>query len=88
MLEDSNNKYRKRFDEFLEGLRTTLNPSIDEDDAIEMLAQHLVTRPVFDAIFEGYEFTKHNPVSVSMQKMLDILDEQNVGKEAESLGSV
>jgi predicted helicase len=53
-----------------------------------MLAQHLVTRPVFDAIFEGYEFTKHNPVSVSMQKMLDILDEQNVGKEAESLGSV
>ena len=28
-----------------------------------MLAQHLITRPVFDALFANYPFTKQNPVS-------------------------
>ena len=32
-----------------------------------MLAQHLITRPVFDALFEGYDFAEHNPVSQVMQ---------------------
>jgi predicted helicase len=36
-----------------------------------MLAQHMVTKPVFDALFANYEFTKLNPVSKAMQKMLD-----------------
>ena len=73
LLKSSDAKYRDRFDKFLQGLRKTLNPSISEDDAIEMLAQHLITKPVFDALFEGYEFTKQNPVSKTMQKMLDLL---------------
>ena len=30
-----------------------INPSISEDDAIEMLSQHLITRPVFD--LAGFE---------------------------------
>ncbi len=85
LLESADSKYRKRFDAFLNGLRKTLNPSISEDDAIEMLAQHLITKPVFDALFEGYEFTKQNPVSKTMQKMLDALEEQSLEKETESL---
>ena len=85
LLKSSDARYRNQFDKFLNGLRKTLNPSISEDDAIEMLSQHLITKPVFDALFEGYEFTKHNPVSKTMQKMLDILDEQSLGKERESL---
>jgi predicted helicase len=85
LLKSSDAKYRKRFDQFLQGLRKTLNPSISEDDAIEMLAQHLITKPVFDALFEGYEFTKQNPVSKTMQKMLDLLEEQNLATETETL---
>lgn len=50
-----------------------------------MLAQHLITKPVFDALFEGYEFTKANPVSISMQKILDILEGQALEKETETL---
>ena len=50
-----------------------------------MLAQHLITRPVFDALFEGYEFTDHNPVSLMMQRMLDALDEQGLDAETETL---
>jgi len=85
LLESSNENYRKKFDAFLRGLRKTLNPSISEDDAIEMLSQHLITKPVFDALFEGYEFTKHNPVSKTMQKMLDLLEEQSLEKETATL---
>jgi predicted helicase len=61
LLDSADRNYRDRFDEFLGGLRAMLNPAISEDDAIEMLAQHLVTKPVFDALFEGYNFTEKNP---------------------------
>lgn len=76
---------REAFERFLAEIRDDLNESISEADAIEMLAQHLITRPVFEALFEGYSFTKNNPVSVAMESVLDILHEQNLGKEAESL---
>ncbi|BCH63691.1 DNA damage-inducible protein [Agrobacterium vitis] len=76
---------RKAFAEFLEELRDDLNDSITEDEAIEMLAQHLITRPVFDALFESHNFTKENPVSRAMQRVLDVLDEHNLEKESESL---
>ena len=76
---------RKAFDNFLAGLHENLNPSITEDAAIEMLAQHLITKPVFDALFEGYEFTRVNPVSIAMQKVLDVMERQALEKETESL---
>lgn len=85
LLDGSDNAHRKAFEEFLKGLRTNLNPAVSEDDAIEMLAQHLITKPVFDALFEGYAFTQHNPVSQSMQAMLDLLETQALDKEQQSL---
>ena len=85
LLADANPKPRKAFDAFLKGLRENINPSVSEEIAIEMLAQHLITKPVFDALFEGYEFTKSNPVSMSMQKILDILEGQALDKETETL---
>lgn len=85
LLEGANPAHKKAFAEFLAGLRLNLNPTISEVDAVEMLAQHLITKPVFDALFEGYAFTEKNPVSLSMQKMLDVLEEQAIGKETETL---
>ncbi|MFH5803947.1 DEAD/DEAH box helicase [Alienimonas sp. DA493] len=85
LLEDENAKHAVAFAEFLEGLRRNLNPAVSADEAIEMLAQHLITRPVFDALFSHYDFAKHNPVSQSMQRMLDLLDAERVDKEAETL---
>ena len=54
---------RATFEQFLAGIRNNLNDGITEDDAISMLSQHLVSRPVFDALFEDYAFTALNPVS-------------------------
>lgn len=74
-----------KFDEFLQGLRRSLNPSIDKNDAIEMLAEHLITKPVFDALFDNYSFLKSNPVSRIMQNMLDVLHDNALEKEQETL---
>ncbi|WUH95879.1 DEAD/DEAH box helicase [Streptomyces sp. NBC_00433] len=75
------------FEEFIQELRANINPGISETDAIDMLAQHLVTKPVFDALFSDYAFSNHNPVSQAMQRMLDILDDQAIGEEAKKLDS-
>lgn len=74
-----------KFKEFLNALQQNLNSSIKTADAIEMLAQHMITRPVFEALFEDYEFVKNNPVSCIMQDMLAILDEKALDKEQEML---
>ncbi|WP_375379337.1 type ISP restriction/modification enzyme [Aphanizomenon flos-aquae] len=49
------------------------------------MSQHLITKPIFDALFEGYEFTKYNPVSQTMQRMLDVLEGQSLQKEVKTL---
>ncbi len=85
LLDDPKSKHAKAFAEFLTGLQHNLNPAVSKEDAIEMLAQHLITGPVFNALFGNYQFTQHNPVSQAMGKMLQLLDEQAIGKEAETL---
>lgn len=77
---------RAAFDKFLLGLQKNINPSIDEAQAIEMLAQHIITQPIFDALFEGYSFVKSNAVSQAMQGMIDALEEgSNLAEQDETL---
>lgn len=85
MLEHPTDEQRDAFDTFIDGLRRNLNPSIDREQAVEMLAQHVITKPVFDALFEGYAFTEHNPVSQSMQGILDVLKGQALEKDLDAL---
>lgn len=79
-------KHRKEFDKFLKGVRKNINPSISEDSVVQMLAQHLITQPVFEALFENYSFVANNPVSKSLQRMIDLLEKQAFDKDAEILG--
>jgi predicted helicase len=77
---------RIAFDKFLSGLQKNINPSINEEQAIEMLAQHIITQPIFDALFDGYSFVKSNAVSVAMQGMIDSLEEgSNLAEQDETL---
>jgi predicted helicase len=78
-------EHKNAFDEFVKGLQENLNPSVDEGQAIEMLAQHMITRPVFDALFKDYKFVDNNAVSRSMQKMLDLLENEAMDKDTEVL---
>ena len=76
-------KHRDAFNKFLSGLHKNLNPAVTADDAIEMLAQHIITKPVFEALFENYSFVKNNPVSIAMQSMIDVLHEEIPEREAD-----
>lgn len=78
-------KYKKKFNNYLKGLQKNLNPSIDRGQAIEMLAQHMITQPIFDALFKEYNFVENNAVSRSMQSMIDLLKEEAFEKDTEVL---
>ncbi|GED07785.1 helicase [Glutamicibacter uratoxydans] len=75
----------EEFAVFLDGLRGNLNDGITQDDAVDMLVQHLITKPVFDALFKDYDFTGHNPVSKVMDSMLSLLDAYNLDSETSNL---
>ncbi|EHM6191888.1 DEAD/DEAH box helicase [Escherichia coli] len=75
------------FSAFADELRDDLNNSVSDDEIIEMLAQHLITKPVFDALFADYNFTDHNPMSTAMQNVLNTLQEHHLEKEANTLNS-
>lgn len=74
-------KYAAEFDEFVRTLRHNLNPGITAEQCIEMLAQHLITRPVFEALFADYQFVSNNSISSSMQMMIDLLESEAVDKD-------
>ena len=76
---------RSIFNGFLSELRDDLNPDVTEDEAIEMLAQHMVTKPVFDALFGEAAAARRNTVSQGMQMVLDVLEPTGFDREAESL---
>jgi predicted helicase len=78
-------KPKKEFERFIKGLRKNINPSISEEDAIEMLSQHIITKPVFEALFDNYSFVSSNPISKSMQKVLDLIEEHTPEEENERL---
>ena len=73
------------FNLFLEEIRDDLNPQISETDAVEMLAQHIVTKPVFETLFRGNKFTTENPISKSIEKILNSIYQYNFQAESKSL---
>lgn len=85
LIDGENKRIREEFEAFTEGLRLNLNPDISHHDAIQMLSQHLITQPVFDALFEGYAFSESNPVSRVMNRMVAVLDGENLENETDKL---
>ncbi|MEV1134532.1 DEAD/DEAH box helicase [Rhodococcus coprophilus] len=85
LLDGANAGVTEAFERFVTALQANLNDSIHRDQAIEMLCQHLITKPVFDALFEDYDFAGHNPVSKVMQAMVDTLHDASLEAETEKL---
>ena len=78
-------EHQAAFARFLADLQKDINPAVNQSEAVEMLAQHIITKPVFEALFENYSFVGQNPVSVAMQGMVDLLEEQALAKDQEVL---
>ena len=74
-------KHKRAFEQLMRGLRKNINPGLTEQEVIEMLSQHLIAMPVFEALFGNYEFAVSNPVSKAMQRMLALLDDETKTEE-------
>lgn len=84
-LIDSQPGAKQAFDVFLTSLQHNINSSVDKKQAIEILAQHLITQPIFEALFEGYSFVKDNPVSHAMNDVVSAFSVFGFDKEQKEL---
>ena len=82
---EQNPDSKAAFQRFLHSLQHNINESIDQKQAIEMLAQHLITLPIFDALFGEYGFIKNNPVSSAMEQIVAELSQYGFEKEQKEL---
>ncbi len=60
---------REWFGGFHEELRAATNESLTRDAAVDMVAQHILTRPVFGALFDGYDFAAGNPIGRALEEL-------------------
>ncbi|MGN0029309.1 MAG: DEAD/DEAH box helicase family protein, partial [Marinilabiliaceae bacterium] len=69
-------RHREEIDAFVAQLRESVNDTVTEADAVTFLAQHMVTRPVFDALFPDYAMAGNNGVARAMERMLEALEDE------------
>ena len=83
LLDDpENTALCERFESFHDELKNTINISITRDNAMDMMAQHILTSPVFDALFEDYDFSSRNPVALALDNLKK--DFEKYGLESET----
>ncbi len=76
---------KREFARFLDDLRQTLHRELDADDVVSMIAQHLVTGPVFQALFADYDFAALNPVSRALDRLVELLEGEGLENETQDL---
>ena len=64
-----NEALREWFEGFHDELRAAINETVTEAAAIDMIAQHILTLPVFEALFEGYDFATGNPIATALDEL-------------------
>ncbi|KFI98812.1 type ISP restriction/modification enzyme [Bifidobacterium stellenboschense] len=72
-LVDQTGPARDNFLEFVDGLKDSLNPGYTEVDAIAVLAQHEVTKPIFQTLFTNKEVIDHNPIVRGLDRTMGAL---------------
>ena len=80
-----NDALRERFDDFHMELKRTINTSITQNNAIDMMAQHILTQPVFDALFENYDFSARNPMALALNNLQNDFAEFGLESETKDL---
>ncbi|GAA9583500.1 DEAD/DEAH box helicase family protein [Helicobacter pylori] len=81
-----NNRLKNIFDKnpeffhgFLDSLRDNIHQNIREDEALDMITSHIITKPIFDAIFGD---NIQNPIAKALDKM--VLKLSDLGLEGET----
>ena len=73
------------YDQFLDSLKSTIHDGLNESDASSMLAQQLITRPIFDVLFDGYQFSQNNVISIGLNGVLEQLENYGLDQELDKL---
>ncbi len=67
------------FHGFLDSLRENIHANIREDEALDMITSHIITKPIFDALFGD---NIKNPIAKALDKMVQKLS--TLGLEGET----
>ena len=70
----ANPEFKAAFAQQCLDLNDSIGQHLGQDEIIEMLAQHIVIKPVLDELFRGFPFTEHNPIARGLSDMLEQLD--------------
>lgn len=84
-LIETDSDFKKSFEDFIGGIQANINPYVQQDEAVEMLAQHLITGPVFEALFGEYSFVKNNSVSVALEKISSEYKSKSLSEDYDTL---
>ncbi len=78
-LKDIFDKNPEFFHGFLDSLRENIHQNIREDEALDMITSHIITKPIFDALFGD---NIQNPITKALDKMVEKL--ATLGLEGET----
>ncbi|GAA7706350.1 DEAD/DEAH box helicase family protein [Helicobacter pylori] len=79
MIFDKNPEF---FHGFLDSLRGNIHQNIKEDEALDMITSHIITKPIFDAIFGD---NIKNPIAKALDKMVQKLSDLGLEGETKDL---
>ena len=80
-----NELLREWFEAFHGELKVSINESITRENAVEMMAQHVLTQPVFEALFEHYDFAANNPVAQALDALREDFGDFGLENETRDL---
>ncbi|GAA8791188.1 DEAD/DEAH box helicase family protein [Helicobacter pylori] len=81
-LKDIFEKNPEFFRGFLDSLKGNIHSNIKEDEALDMITSHIITKPIFDAIFGD---NIKNPISKALDKMVQKLSTLGLQGETKDL---
>ena len=69
----------------MQSCKDSINDAITRSNAIDMMAQHILTKPVFDALFENYDFSARNPMALALDNLQKDFTEFGLESETKDL---
>lgn len=84
-LTEQNPDIANLFSRFCKSLQSNLNASFDIDEAIALIAQHIITKPIFECIFPDLDFSRFDKVSHELDKLYTTLLDFGLASETKIL---
>jgi predicted helicase len=73
--------FKKKFTEFWELCRDTINPNISRAAIVEMLVQHLLTERLFRTIFSNPDFVRKNVIAKKLEEVIEALTARSFSRD-------